>query len=395
MTNDFETRLRESLEEFTDHEPFETRAGMASVQRKVRSQVRRRQAVLAGAAILIVAVLGVVIPRLGTDDIPRTVVTQPDVSTVDRDPETTVGETLDPPISGDGILRQEAEGSSEGVASRVGEQVGGGFIIVSDDAAGASQGRFVQSTAVGDTFELQFDVPSDENYVVSARVVNRSGDPSTAVWVEASNKRTRWAPPTGDWEERDLVAAFLKSGSNTVSFEALGSGIAIDFVRVRPLAGPRPDVDNVRRVRLRALLRVFAILGDQTDSFEIGGGDQDSGDGSVYLTDADIDGYASTSIVDSLLASIEKPTGEEDLAAIAEVEAPLPQDFDAAEFVAVHCEGRVAVFTKSAGLAPRKIDSVWWEENECPLWPLLGEPSYFELSSSDQILGAADELEGE
>jgi len=401
----FETNLREALEDFTNTEPVNTEAGIAAVHQTARAQDRRRQVLI--AAVVALAVMSVALVRIGVGDESSTVITDaPEpVTTVvpepepepesdaEAEPEPEDGAEAEPaptpeaveaatpaPAVDDRIMTREAEGEPDGIAERVGAQLDGGFTVVSDDASGASGDHFVESTASGDTLEFEFDVPESENYVFSARVTNRSDEPTTGVWVEASNKRTRWEPPTNEWQDRELVTAFLAEGSNTVRFEALGAGIAIDSIRLRPLAGPRPDIDNVRRGRLRALLKLYVLLGNETESFETQGGDQDSGDGAVYLTGADLDGYGPTSIADVLLASVEAIT-EEDQAAIDEVAAPLPSDFDKSEFVAIKCAGRVAVFTKSAGLAPTKVNSGWWVRNNCPMWPLLGEPAYFELSA--------------
>lgn len=442
MMDDFESGLRDTLEDFTAAQPSDKYVGLSGVHESIRAQDRRRQALIA-AVIMVAALSAMLVSRIGTNNQASTVIADepegtptavvvPDATAVDDDAtaddeapadaatedETPTPEqsspaptaepaapqeeaeppapTAPPSFDDDGNLTLEAEGSSDGIAGQVGAQLAGGFSVAADDTGGASQGYFVQSSADGDAIEFEFEAPASENFVLSARASNVDGEAGAAMWILGSNKRTRWEPPVGEWEERVLISAFYAEGPNTIRFEALAPGIAIDSIRIRPLAGPRPDIDNVRRGRLRALLGLYKILGNETESFDTIGGEQDSGDGAVYLTGADIDGYGSTTIGDALLASVEATT-EEEQAAFDEVATPLPDDFDASEIVAMKCAGRIAVFTKSAGLAPTLANSTWWVDNECPMWPMLGDPSYFELSQPpggfDQIrVAAADAL---
>jgi len=284
------------------------------------------------------------------------------------------------PVVIDGRIAIEAEGQR-----RPGAGLPGGF-VVADSVSGASQDRYIASVASGDTFEVEFPVPTVDvvNWTVSVRARSQSDAAPVAMWVESRGKRTRWDVPAGDWVEVDLIAAAFPEGAQSVVIEATGGGLLIDSVGLFN-SGGRPQIDLNRRDRIRALGEAFDMLAVRTGSHLVRAGSNNSGTGAVYLSDTG--DYGPVSIADALIAAIDDPTADEQ-EWLDKINGPLPNG-DETEIVAVRCAGRVGLFSKSAGLAPKAGDSRWWVDNDCPLEPIEGNPSYFELTNP---VGGVDAL---
>lgn len=138
-----------------------------------------------------------------------------------------------------------------------------------------------------------------------------------------------------------------------------------------PLGGADPavpaDTDAIRMTRVSELLGAFEAYRYQTGTYVIGGGYRDRGTGAVYV--AGSGEYGDVSIAEALID------------AGFEINATHPPQLDKGEIVAIRCQDRLAVFSRSDGIEPTAFDANWWSENGCSTSALENGRAYFELGS--------------